>query len=463
MMNNNVFLKLSMQSHLLRILLLAFLTILLQIPISSIQSLIFEREQAEISAVTDVQGKWGLQQKITGPMLMLPYKLNYSDVDQNNALIQVAETRQLIVFPEVLDVNAQIQSDTRYRGVFQVPLYQSDVMLRGNFSKPDLSSLGIEEKNVLWAQAKLLVLVSDARAIQEQAVLKWNNESFKFVPGSDTITSNLPGYNVKLPGLDPALASYDFSISLKLNGSTAMFISPLGKDSSIKMQSDWIDPSFQGNLLPTKRSLDGGGFSAEWRIPYLGRNFPQLTKNFMEISDSVFKSQVGVELITPVDNYRMVERSIKYDVLFFVLTFVVIWLFEVLNGLRVHFVQYLFIGMALCIFYLLELSLSEHIGFYAAYAVATLAVVGLITSYSLVVVKTKKRAALIGAGLLAFYAYLLSLLQEQNYALLVGSLGLLLLLSIIMYVTRQLNWFELGQKSAGIINGQRPESLEENS
>ena len=225
-------------------------------------------------------------------------------------------------------------------------------------------------------------------------------------------------------------------------------MAPLGKDSLLKVTAPWPDPSFQGKWLPTSRKIDAGGFSAQWQIPYLGRNFPQQTREFSSTDENISNSLVGVDLITPVDSYRMTERSIKYETLFLVLTFAVIWLMEVLAKLRVHVVQYLFIGAGLCLFYLLELSLSEHLGFYWAYVVATLAIVSVVSAYSYFVLQTGKRATIIGVMLTGLYAYLFTLLQEQNYSLLIGSISLFVMLSAVMFITRNIDWYKLAYFSA---------------
>lgn len=451
-MDKNYSTYFSTQSHMIRVLLLGFLVILLQFPIMMIESIVTDREQAESSAINDVQSKWGNQQHIRGPILILPYQKDVTNVAANPPLISNTVTHYAAFFPDTLDVNAKLQSDTRSRGIYQVPLYQSELLIKATFSKLDLAALGIEENEIEWKKAKLVVLVSDARAIQERAQLQWDEASLNFEPGSDSFLQNQSGYHVLLKSLSADKLSREFSIRLNLNGSGGLYFAPLGKDSRLDIQSNWRAPSFQGDLLPSKRDVDEAGFKAHWRIPYLARNYPSQTINYSEIHSDIVQSEVGVNLITPVDKYQMVERSLKYKLMIFGLTFMVIWLFEVLNKLRVHFIQYLFVGMALCIFYLLELSLSEHIGFYTAYAFASVTIIALTALYSKVILGNGRRAAIIAASMSALYAYLFSLLQEQNYALLIGSFGLLILLAVVMYSTRNIDWFELSEKSMRILD-----------
>jgi len=436
------------QSHVGRILLLGLLIVLLQIPIKSIQGLVFERQATQHSAINEVQQKWGQEQRIIGPILLVPYREKREWQDTHTGAKQSAtDTKQAIFLPDDFKASSELVKEARHRGIFEVPLYQSVVELDGHFSKPDFKIWGIKENDVIWDKARLVVMVSDARAIQKQAMINWNGKDYYFAPGTDEATSNYEGYHVELTGLDQQKSQYTYSIKLHLNGSKGIYFAPLGKDSLINISASWPDPSFQGKWLPSSRQVTKDGFTSTWQIPYLGRNFPQQMKNYYSVQENIQNSFVGVDLITPVDNYRMAERSTKYVMLFLLLTFIVIWLIEVLAKLRVYFLQYVFIGAALCLFYLLELSLSEHIGFYWAYVIATTAIISMVSAYSYVVLKTGKRAAIIGSILIGMYLYLFALLQEQNYALLIGSIGLFAMLGVVMYVTRNIDWFKLTQLS----------------
>ena len=442
-MNINNISQWTSQSHLLRILVLGFLAVALQIPIGSIENLMFERQATQSSAQSEVQQKWGNEQRIIGPLLVVPYKEQHLWTDAHGVTQSRFETRRAVFLPDEFEGANELSNETRYRGIFEVPLYQATTNLTGYFMKPDFRPWDVKDDDVLWDKARLVVLVSDARAIQKQARIHWNDADYFFEPGTDDITPNRSGYHVDLPDIKNANGKMAFSIQLVLNGSKGIYMAPLGKDSLLKVTAPWPDPSFQGKWLPTSRKIDAGGFSAQWQIPYLGRNFPQQTREFSSTDENISNSLVGVDLITPVDSYRMTERSIKYETLFLVLTFAVIWLMEVLAKLRVHVVQYLFIGAGLCLFYLLELSLSEHLGFYWAYVVATLAIVSVVSAYSYFVLQTGKRATIIGVMLTGLYAYLFTLLQEQNYSLLIGSISLFVMLSAVMFITRNIDWHKL--------------------
>jgi inner membrane protein len=229
-----------------------------------------------------------------------------------------------------------------------------------------------------------------------------------------------------------------------LNGSDAFFVTPLGKNSSLKIQSDWPDPSFQGYKLPNTRNIGPEGFEASWAVSNISRNYPQQWLDDTFSYAKLNQSLIGVEFVSPVDNYRMTERSIKYAVLFLLLTFVAIWLIEIFYKLRVHLLQYLLLGLGMSLFYLLLLAFSEYISFFWSYLIASSAVVAMTTLYSRAILKSTRRASWIGSGIVVLYIYLFSLLQEQNYSLLFGSIGVFLALAGVMYITRNIDWYQPG-------------------
>jgi inner membrane protein len=189
-------------------------------------------------------------------------------------------------------------------------------------------------------------------------------------------------------------------------------------------------------------------FQAKWSIPFLGRSYPQAWRAEVGKREAIDGSRFGVELVNPVDHYRMAERSVKYAGLFILLTFATIWLIEVLAGVRVHPIQYLMLGGALCLFYLLELSLSEHLGFPFAYAIASISVIGMVGTYSVVVLHSIGRALVVAVGVVLLFAYLYILLMNEDYALVIGSIGLFAILAAIMYATRRVDWYAVGASPA---------------
>jgi inner membrane protein len=429
-----------MNSAFLRVLFICFVMLLLQIPIEMIDSQVRERNYTRLQAISDVTSKWGYGQNITGPRLVIPYYKIKTWLKADGKSEQIRSIHYASFLPEELNFHAHVKNEVRYRGIFEVPLYQTEIDIKGHFTKPDFRKLGIDHKTVLWDKAELLVGVSDARGIQKQAYLSLNGKSYAFEPGMGKSEQKEQGFHIPLTD-NFEKDRYQYQTKLILNGSDKLFVAPIGKNTQIKITSDWPDPSFQGNILPGKRTISASGFNAEWNITSISRQYPQAWLNESLDHKKITQSMVGVNFISPVDNYRMTDRSIKYVMLFLLFTFIVIWLMEITSKVRVHLLQYLLLGLGLCLFYLLLLAFSEHIGFTWAYIISSLAVISMIGSYSMTILKTGKHAAIISVGVAALYIYLYSLLQEQNYSLLFGSLGVFTALAAVMYITRNIDWY----------------------
>ena len=424
----------------LRVMFIGFVMLLLQIPIAMISGQIYERDRTRIHAINDITSKWGQRQNIIGPRLVVPYYEIQSWKNKHGHLENTRKLQHAVFLPDTLDVTAKIQNETRYRGIFEVPVYQSIVNLQGSFTKPDFSIWGIDPKLIDWDKAQLLVGVSDSRAIQKQVTLRWNKQTLYFEPGLGKTNSNDTGFHIPKISLKDT-KQFKYNIAMSLNGSDSFYIAPMGKNSSFKIHSDWPDPSFQGYKLPNNRKISAQGFDASWSISHISRNYPQQWLDDEFTYAKLTQSLVGVDFVSPVDNYRMTERSIKYAMLFLVLTFVSIWLIEIFYKLRVHLLQYLLLGLGMCLFYLLLLAFSEHISFIWSYVIASSAVIIMTSLYSKAILKSNKRAAWIGSGITILYIYLFSLLEEQNYSMLFGSIGVFLALALIMYITRNIDWY----------------------
>jgi inner membrane protein len=430
-------------SLLLRLISLGILALLLQIPILMIGRLVSERQERRQEAVTEVSSKWGNAQTLTGPALVIPYTRRVTEILAGGRENTRVETRNMIFLPERLDVRGSIVSESRRRGIFSVPVYKLGLTFEGEFTRPNITELGVEPADVSWDRAYLAVGISDVRAIQEETAVSWNGRKVSFLPGTEAFPASAGGIHaeVGVPAESDRLA---FSFPLSLNGSLGIYLTPFAQQTTVELQSNYDHPSFQGNWLPTERSVSADGFKARWSIPFLGRNYPQAWKDETAMGAAIDASRFGVDLVNPVDHYRMADRSVKYAGLFILLTFATIWLIEILAGVRVHPIQYLMIGGALCLFYLLELSLSEHLGFPLAYSIASLAVIGMIGWYCVMVLHRLRRAFIVGAGTTLLYGYLYILLMNEDYALLIGSIGLFLVLAAIMFVTRRVDWYGAG-------------------
>jgi inner membrane protein len=433
-------------SQMLRLFSVGLLALLLQIPIAMIGGLVAERQERRQAAVTEVSSKWGNVQSIIGPVLIVPYTYRSTETSASGLQITRTETRNAIFLPEQLRVRGSIDAELRHRGIFSIPVYKVGLTLEGEFTRPSFAELGLEPAGVAWERAQLAIGISDARAIQQETAVTWNGKPVSFLPGTGAFTDGGTGIHAVV-GLANGGQRAQFSFPLSLNGSLGVYLTPFAQNTIVELQSNYGHPSFQGNWLPVERSVSDAAFRAKWSIPFLGRNYPQAWKAEVGMRKEIDGSRFGVELVNPVDHYRMAERSVKYAGLFILLTFATLWLIEVLAGVRVHPIQYLLLGGALCLFYLLELSLSEHLGFPLAYTVASFSVVALVAGYSVVVLHHIRRALFVIAVVSLLYAYLYILLMNEDYALLIGSVGLFLILAAIMYATRRVDWYAVGTRS----------------
>ncbi len=441
-------------SLMLRLLAVGFLALVLQIPVAMIGRLVAERQQRRDAAIGEVSSKWGEAQSLTGPALVVPYDHRWTETSADGRQIVRGEVRHAIFLPERLRLRGALDTDVRHRGIFSVPVYRLDLALEGEFAPPRPSDLGVDPASVHWERAQLALGISDARAIQGATTVSWNDRRVAFLPGAEGLVGDAPGIHAPV-GLPDPTRRVTFSFPLLLNGSLRVDFVPFGENTVVELEGDHGHPSFQGNWLPTAHTISSDSFRAQWAISFLGRGYPQAWTSRSDSFRAVHASRFGVELVDPVDHYRMAARSVKYAGLFILLTFATVWLIEVLAGVRVHPIQYLLLGGALCLFYLLELSLSEHFGFPLAYVAASVAVVAMVGAYGLVALRSPPRALVVAIGVTLLYGYLYLLLLNEDYALLIGSLGLFAILAAIMYVTRRVDWYAVGPRAI-----ERPSSSE---
>ena len=452
-------------SIMLRIASIAILVLLLLIPASMIEDLIRERSSYRDAAIREVSSKWGEEQTVTGPVLTLPYTSYFKD---NEGKV-TATTEYAHFLPESLTVETELSPETRYRGIYDVVVYTTAIHCEGQFAYPNIETLNLAEANVQWDDAYVSVGIPDMRGIEEAVALRWQQQKYPFDPGvasSDLFTSG-----ISTPvGLDSAQRTISYQFDLQLKGSRSLRFMPLGRTTQVSVRSDWPNPSFDGAFLPDEREVDASGFMARWEVLHLNRNFPQAWKGsqyrFTTDADnqplpdyydgrsaSVAPSasteasgySFGVNLLRSVDEYQKATRSAKYAILFISLTFLVFFFVETLNRKRIHPVQYLLVGLALCIFYALLVAISEQLSFNLAFGLSSVAVTALITLYCHSIFKQQKLTLFIGLLLVLLYGFVFTLLQLQDYALLIGSIGLFGILAVVMYFSRKIDWYALAE------------------
>jgi inner membrane protein len=425
-------------SAIVRMIIVAGLSLLLLIPALFIDTLVFERQGRQKEAVEEVSRSWGGIQTLTGPILTVPYQ-----VEQKNSKGKASiATRHLHLLPSVLTIRGAVAPEIRHRGVYQIALYNARCRVEGEFRPADIAALAVPAGDLRWDEAFLGYGISDLRGIRDSVTLTWGGEAYRSSPGLKCEEVMKNGITFT-PDVSPAQSSYRFSLDLNLNGSSELHFIPVGEISTVALQSAWGSPSFIGRFLPAKRTVDKGGCTAEWKVLNLNRNFPQAWKESRyKLDDASF----GVRLFVPVDEYQKTDRSVKYALLFIALTFVAFFLSEIIAKTILHPIQYALIGLGLVIFYLLLLSISEHTSFNTAYVVSGAAVIALIAMYTRWVTRSGRVPLSIAAVLTILYGFLFVTLQLEDYALLIGGIGLFLILALIMYLTRKVDWFALGTR-----------------
>jgi inner membrane protein len=426
-------------SHVVRLSVLGFIALILLIPVSMIRGVVAEREQRQKEASAEVLSKWGLNQTLTGPALVLPYT-HREDQKTDSGTVTHETVRYAVFLPKRLQTTGSIRVETRERGIFHVPVYLLTLKLVGEFDAPRPELLGIETKDIDWENAHFSVGISDVRALGGSSRVSWNGNETEFLPGNGGLREVSQGIHA-LVAVKPGDKTFRFSFPLSLNGSESVYIAPFAEETVLQLSSNFPHPNFQGNWLPVNRTVTGNGFDATWRISYLGRNYPQMWISDGGFLKAIEASHFGVALNDPIDRYRLADRSVKYAGLFIVLTFASVWLIEVLARKPVHPVQSLLLGAGLCMFYLLELSLSEHIPFSTAYGIASAAVILMVALYCRTIFRGNGRSGVIAGGVTLLYGYLYVVLTNEDAALLVGSIGVFIVLAAIMFITRGVRWY----------------------
>jgi inner membrane protein len=422
------------------------ITLLLLIPTSMIKDLITDRESTQSEAIREVSSKWAEAQTISGPFISIPYYRyikEFSKKDSTEKIVQVKE--YLHVMPTQLNIAGRINPEKRYRGIYEIVVYNSKLTMSGAFNKIDIAALDIDPKNILFDKAEFIMGINDLRGIEDQVILQWNNKKVSFNPGvssNDVVNS---GINALINLTPSDSSSYTFNLSLDLKGSQQLYFTPVGKVTDINLSSEWPTPSFNGSFLPDKREVTDRGFKANWNVLHLNRNYPQIwDNNRYSISESSF----GIDLLVPVDNYQKSYRSIRYAILFIGFTFLVFFFIEVLNKIFIHPIQYILVGISLIVFYTLLLSISEHLNYNLAFIISAIATLLLIAGYVRAILKSGKLTVLLVGILTVLYAFIFVIIQLEDYALLIGSIGIFIILGLTMYFSRKIDWYNLPQVSS---------------
>ncbi|GAC1573438.1 MAG: cell envelope integrity protein CreD [Sphingomicrobium sp.] len=426
---------------------------LLAIPIFSVWLLVYDRQSQSSEARASIAAGWGGPQVIAGPELSIPFKQTINSSEQvNGATVNRTATidRHLILAPSGVDAATSLAPEHRSRSIYDVVIYRAETKGRAMFQLPaDLASLGVQPDTLELARAELRFGVSDARGLSANPEIRVSGQKLALGPGGGTSLVPSGFYApIDLTKLEPARLAVDFAFTLRGNGSIAL--APRAGDTAWRITSPWTNPSFGGGFLPETRKLGEGGFEANYRIGNLALGRSLLFVDGAEqrgpervaagADPATNPMLASIALVEPVDLYSQVNRATKYGFLFVGFTFLAYLLFDIIGGVRVATIEYLLAGAGLVLFFIMLLAFAEVIGFTPAYLLAAAAITGLNTAYSAAVLKSWRRAAVIGAILAALYAVLYVLLSLEAYALLIGALLLFSALAGTMYVTRRLDW-----------------------
>jgi inner membrane protein len=436
------------------------LVLLLLIPLIMVRSVLQERLGRRNEAVANITSSWGREQKLVGPVLIVPYRYTVKSwkekpvAEGKTERFEVVETAlaKAYFLPTNLAITGDLRPAQLRRGIYEAVVYSGKFGLAGQFAQPDFSILRIEEKDVVWEDAIVAFAIPDLRGVKETLNLKWGDQTHQLLPGSKLggfQSGVLSGVFALVGNWRENKATIPFQFELSLNGSGGLGFAPVGSQSTVKLTSAWPDPSFFGSFLPAERKVTRDGFEATWQISYYGREFPQQwtsqTPELCLTPASIESSLFGVNLLSGIDAYRNTERAIKYGVLFIVLIFAAFFLFELLAELKIHPFQYAIVGAALCLFFLGLLSLSEVIPFGFAYLTAAGVTTLLICFHSAKMLKSGARTFIVAGLLVGIYGFLYVALQSQDYALLLGTGGLFAVLAAVIWLTRNIDWYARDQ------------------
>lgn len=425
-------------SKTIKVVVIGLLILILMIPMFMIENLISERGRTQREAINEVSEKWSFAQTVTGPYLNIQYPV----ITENNEEKKVS-LKDLILFPDELLIDGQLKTEILKRSLYEVNVYQSELTLKGSFSAEELIKNRVDMEQLQLDRAAVCLNLTDMRGISEQICITLGDSTYMFEPGMDNRGINKTGVhaiadlsalksNQKLP----------YEVRIKLKGSQSIHFIPLGKTTHVNLKANWNTPSFTGSYLPSNRNITEKDFSAQWQVLNLNRNYSQVMIGYTQsnITD-IESSHFGVNFKIPVEQYQQSMRSAKYAILIILLTFGVIFFTEIMNNTRIHALQYLLVGLALCLFYSLLLSFSEHIGFNPAYLLSATLTIILVGGYMFGITKKKKPSAIMSGLLGVLYLYIFVLIQLETFALLAGSLGLFTILATVMYFSKKIDWF----------------------
>jgi inner membrane protein len=425
------------------------LTLALVIPLWMVLALTADRSSRRDEVVGSIGHEWGGAQSVGGPILVIPFLATVAAPDDGRPTQHV---RHLAVLPETLDIDSETEAERRSVAVYDVPVYLAKVAAKGRFAPVDAAAFGSDAGTIFWDRAYLAVGISDLSGVEEAALTAANAELAidpRFAPDGAFVGSgsSAPGWTGVHARLSPDLArsGFVFALDLSLRGTASLKFTPLGRQSTVTGRSNWAHPNFAVGMLPSEREVSRDGFTATWRVPYLARTQSQISVLEDWGPSGLYSDAVGVGLVEPVDLYGLMERALKYGVMFIGVTFMTVFLLEVLSPRRIHIVQYCLVGLELLMFFVLLLALAERIGFGAAYASAAGATGLVVSAFVGVALESVRKAAIAAVSFAVTFGLLYAVLTLEDFALLAGAIVGFLALSAVLFATRKVDWSGTGR------------------
>ncbi len=441
-------LRRALRSPAFKFFLILFLILLLVVPLLMVYGLIWERETRARSVRHEVGQLWGPEQRLLGPFLVVPYTVRVETVQGDKRIEQVQE-RRAVFSPEALEVAGRADAKTLRRSIFEVPVYAARLKLAGRFNAPRIADVAGEVVSVRWRDAAFVLGLSGVSGLKEAATLKVAGApDIPFAPSIGIPASPMTGIHAKLAGAGATVLPnaeqpplpFAFTVDLAFNGSVSLTVAPVARETRVALTSDWPHPSFSGAFLPDERQVTASGFNAAWKVPHLARSVPEAWSLSEGGLERLQPFTFGVQMIDPVDFYSLINRAAKYGIMFVAMAFMAVFCLELLSGRRLHAVQYLFTGIALVFFYVLLLSLAEHLGFKLAYLAASIATGVMLAVYVGAAMASRVKGLVMLAVFAAIYAILYLILQLEDYALLAGAILAFGALTGVMFATLRVDW-----------------------
>lgn len=418
--------------------------LLLLIALAQVRGLLSERERAREFAAQRVRDSVGAAQKTGVVVLSVPVITTRVVEDKLEQIESVT-----YVLPDTLQVDVAMRPDVRRSGLYAIPAFAATVTLDGAFAARDLAALRavVPGRTVRFEDARLLILSSEARSLRAFDRFDIAGQPVERGAGG---YADLAGASGSVPtALLRAGEGFKFGATYQLVGTEDLLVPPLGRSATLRIRSSWPHPSFIGAQSPIRSAVTPQGFDAEWRVLELSRGFGQTwqdaqVRDGLSAADAIDSVKLGVKQYQSVDVYQRNYRAMHYALLVIAITFMTFFLLEQVLRKPLHGMQYLFVGLALAVFYLLLLALSEHLAFGVAYLIAAIALVALVAIYLQGALRSTELAAATGGGLAVIYGLMYVIMVSEDYSLLMGALLLFGVLAILMIATRRFDWSNAG-------------------